>query len=148
MVTVLLVRHADVDVPPPIGNPDPSLNVKGVLRANELARVAEVAGVTAIFTSDLKRTKETVAPLATRVGLPQPLPVVSDVDQFAADVGAGKFGTVVLVVGHTNTIPLIIDALVSPPQSVAVQGFDNLYLVSLAIGASQMIRLRYGAPSD
>jgi hypothetical protein len=54
----------------------------------------------------------------------------------------------VLVVGHTNTIPRMIDALAGSPQSVAVQGFDNLYVVSSAIGASQMIRLRYGAPSD
>jgi broad specificity phosphatase PhoE len=150
MITVLFVRHADVDVPPPIGNPDYSLNVKGVLRANELAHVAEKAGVTAIFTSDLKRTKETAAPLAMRLGLAQPLPVVSDsdVEQFAADVRAGKSGPVVLVVGHTNTIPRMIDALAGSPQSVAVQGFDNLYLVPVAIGASQMIRLRYGSPSD
>ena len=43
MITVLLVRHADIDVPPPTGNPDPSLNAKGVIRANELGWPAAAA---------------------------------------------------------------------------------------------------------
>src|SRR4051794_14300858 len=105
MITVLLVRHADIDVPSPPGNPDPSLNVQGVIRANELARVAEAAGVTTIFTSELKRTRETATPLAARLHLAHPPSVVPDVPEFVAGVRAGQYGPVVLVVGHTNTVP-------------------------------------------
>jgi phosphohistidine phosphatase SixA len=148
MITVLLVRHADIDVPPPIGNTDPSLNMKGLIRANELARVAEAAGVTTIFTSGLKRTKETAAPLAVRLHLAQPPSVVPDVAEFAAGARAGLYGAVVLVVGHTNTVPPMIDALVSPQPTVTIQGFDNLFVVSLATGESQLVRLKYGPPSD
>jgi broad specificity phosphatase PhoE len=148
MITVLLVRHADVDVPPPIGNPDPSLNTKGMIRAHELARVAEVAGVSAIFTSELKRTKETAAPLAARLQLARPPSVVPDVTEFAASARAGLYGPVVLVVGHTNTVPPLIDALVSPQPSITIQGFDNLFVVSLAAMESQLVWLKYGPPSD
>jgi phosphohistidine phosphatase SixA len=144
MITVLFVRHADVDVPPPIGNLDPSLNTKGVIRAHELARVAELAGVSAIFTSELKRTKETAA----RLQLAQPPSVVPDVSEFAANARAGLYGPVVLVIGHTNTVPPMIDALVSPPPSIIFQGFDNLFVVSLAAGKSQLVWLKYGPPSD
>jgi phosphohistidine phosphatase SixA len=145
MTTVLFVRHADVDVPPPVGNPDPSLNTKGVIRANELARVAEAAGVSAIFTSELKRTKETAAPLAARLDLARPPSVVPDVAEFAAGVRAGRYGPVVLVVGHTNTVPPLIDALVSPQPNIMIEGFDNLLVVSVAVGDSQLVRLKYGA---
>jgi phosphohistidine phosphatase SixA len=145
MITVLFIRHADVDDPPPIGNPDFSLNTKGVIRANELARVAEGAGVSAIFTSELKRTKETAAPLAARLHLAQPPSVVPDVAAFAAGVREGQHGPVVLVVGHTNTVPQMIDALVSPPPHITIKGFDNLLVVSLAAGQSQLVPLKYGA---
>ena len=148
MITVLLVRHADVDVPPPIGNPDPSLNMKGVIRANELARVAAAAGVTKIFTSELKRTKETAAPLAARLNLAQPPLVAPGVAEFAAGAHAGLYGPVVLVVGHTNTVPPLIDALVSPQPTITIRGFDNLFIVSLTAGESQLVWLKYGSPSD
>lgn len=146
MITVLLVRHADVDVPPPIGNPDPSLTVNGKVRADQLARVAEAAGVTTIFTSELKRTKETAAPLVARLHLAPS--VVPDVAEFAAGARAGLYGPVVLVVGHTNTVSVMIDALVIPQPAVTIQGFDNLFLVSLAAGESQLVPLKYGSPSD
>jgi len=143
MITVLFVRHADVEEPPPIGNPDPPLTMKGVVRAHELAHVAAAAGVSAIFTSDRKRTKETAKPLAARLRLAPT--VVPDVAQFAAGVRAGQFGRVVLVVGHTNTVPAMIDALVTPQPNITIEGFDNLLVVSLTAGDSQLVRLKYGA---
>jgi phosphohistidine phosphatase SixA len=147
MIIVLFVRHADIEVPPPIGNPNPSLTAKGVIRANELARVTEAAGITTIFTSELKRTKETAAPLAARLNLPQQPSVVPALAEFAAGVRAGLYGPVVFVVGHTNTVPPMIDALVTPQPGVTIQGFDDLFIVLLAAGESQLVRLKYGPPS-
>jgi broad specificity phosphatase PhoE len=131
-----------------MGNPDPSLNVQGVVRAHDLAREAAAAGVTTVFTSALKRTKETAAPLAALLNLTHPPSVVPDLSVFAASARAGLYGPVALVVGHSNTVPLMIDALVSPQPQIAVQGFDNLFIVSLTAGESQLIRLKYGAPPD
>lgn len=148
MVTVLLVRHADIEIPPPLGTDDPPLTPTGLIRAEELARVAEAAGVTTIFTSPLKRTKQTAAPLAVRLELTQPLPVVPSIGSFATGVRDGQFGSVVLVVGHSNTVPNMIDALLGQPTGVTISGFDNLFIVSLTSTESQLVWLKYGLPTS
>jgi broad specificity phosphatase PhoE len=51
MITILLVRHADIDLPPVTA--DPSLNEAGRQRAVALAHVAGSAGVTTVFTSTI-----------------------------------------------------------------------------------------------
>ena len=60
MRTVFLVRHANIDLPPTSNDPD--LNAAGRQRADALATVLGAAGVGRIFTSELRRTKQTVAP--------------------------------------------------------------------------------------
>ena len=50
---VVLVRHAD----PAAGGTDPGLSPAGVHRAGVLAKILADVGITAIFTSDLRRTK-------------------------------------------------------------------------------------------
>ena len=57
---VVLVRHAE----PAAGGTDPGLSTAGRRRAATLAKMLAGAGITAIFTSELRRTKETAAPLA------------------------------------------------------------------------------------
>jgi broad specificity phosphatase PhoE len=77
------------------------------------------AGVGAIVTTHLKRTQATAAPLATKLGIKPVVLVVKRGETAAhiADVVAAvnaarttKKGTV-LVVGHSNTVPLILKAL-------------------------------------
>ncbi len=68
---VMVFRHAE-PVMPAMGqerDPDPSLNDAGNRRAQALIETVEEAGVTAIYSSQLKRTQETVAPLAAHLGL-------------------------------------------------------------------------------
>ena len=77
MTIVLLVRHADIDLP--ALSSDPPLNAAGRRRAAGLAHVAGGAGVTAVFTSTFARTIQTVGPLVARLGLvarPVPAPAV------------------------------------------------------------------------
>jgi Histidine phosphatase superfamily (branch 1) len=64
MVTVLLVSHTDIDLPP--GSSDPPLNADGQARARALVHVAGSAGISAIFTSEFVRTKQTIKTLADR----------------------------------------------------------------------------------
>jgi broad specificity phosphatase PhoE len=67
MVTVLAVRHADIDLP--AASEDPELNAAGRVRADDLAHAVATSGVSTIFTSELTRTKQTVAPTARELGL-------------------------------------------------------------------------------
>jgi broad specificity phosphatase PhoE len=113
---VVVVRHAEKGTDDPV---DPSLSTAGVKRAEALADALVDAGVGAIVTTHLKRTQATAAPLATKLGIKPVVLVVKRGETAAhiADVVAAvnaarttKKGTV-LVVGHSNTVPLIVKAL-------------------------------------
>jgi broad specificity phosphatase PhoE len=143
MVTVLAVRHADIDLPP--GSQDPELNEAGRARADALTHVVGRSGVSTIFTSEFARTKQTVEPSARELGLvPRPAPPAATL---ARDARAGHFGDVVLVAGHSNTIPTILAALGA--ASVPVIGereFDNLFVLTThSVDGSQLLHLRYGS---
>jgi hypothetical protein len=144
--TILLVRHADIDLPP--ASPDPSLNDAGRERARSLAHVVGPAGVTAVFTSALARTKQTAAPALAILGIKAC--VMPDPRIVAGEIRAGEHGAVVLIVGHSNTVPGVIGAL-GVPEPLPVIGehdFDNLFLVSLGESAGAgLLALKYGAPT-
>jgi phosphohistidine phosphatase SixA len=142
MITVFLVRHADVDVPP--ASQDASLNAAGQARARALAHAVGAAGIKAIFTSKLRRTKETVAPLANNLGL-QPHEAS---DMLATDLLGGADGAVVLIAGHSNTVPEMIGALgvTQPLPTIGHRDFDNLFVVTAtAAGNAALLRLKYGS---
>jgi phosphohistidine phosphatase SixA len=145
VLTVLLVRHADIDLPP--ATADPSLNAAGRERAEALAHVAGSAGVSTVFTSSLTRTKETVEPIGKVLGIAgREMPSAATV---ARKARAGEFGTVVLIAGHSNTVPEVIAALGVPtPPVIGETEFDNLFVVTVTepSGAS-LLALRYGKSS-
>src|SRR6267154_5258496 len=58
---VVIVRHAEKATN---GGNDPDLSSAGRARAEALARILKDSGITAIFTSEFKRTQETAAPTA------------------------------------------------------------------------------------
>jgi phosphohistidine phosphatase SixA len=145
MRTVLFVRHADIDLP--ATSHDPVLNAEGVRRAEELARVVGAAQVASVFTSGLRRTKLTAAPLAARFGLrPSEVPTP---EEFARQVRVGELGAVIIVVGHSNTIPGMIAALgVVTPPIIGEREFDNLFIGTAAgNGEVSLLALKYGKAS-
>jgi len=145
MPIVLALRHADIDLPP-VSN-DPPLNPAGQDRARALARLVGPAGITTILTSEFIRTQQTVDPLAHQLGLPRqvgPSPSV-----LAERARAGELGDVVLVAGHSNTIPEIIAALgAAAPSPITEAEFDNLYVVTIMGDVAQLVHMRYGAPAE
>jgi phosphohistidine phosphatase SixA len=144
VITILLVRHADIDLPP--ASADPGLNEAGRARAEELAHVVGPAGVSTVFTSSLRRTRETVEPVLETLGLgAQEMPAAATV---AARARAGELGEVVLIAGHSNTVPEVIAALGAPPPAIGETRFDNLFVVTLSepAGAS-LLALKYAKPS-
>lgn len=121
---VVLIRHAD----PQGGGTDPSLSAAGVARATELIHVLGDAGVVKIVVSSLKRTQETAAPLATHLGLVPVVVSASDVDAIVAQVWPPV--DLVLVVGHSNTVPDVIEQLTGQPMAdIPYDEFDNMYVV-------------------
>jgi broad specificity phosphatase PhoE len=153
---VVVVRHAEKAMDDPV---DPSLSAAGVKRAEALADALANAGVGAIVTTHLKRTQATAAPLAGKLGIKPVVLVVKrgDTASHIADVVAAvnaaratKKGAV-LVVGHSNTVPLIVKALsgVSVANICESQHAD-LFILSIANPRSldgptaKVIKSKYG----
>jgi broad specificity phosphatase PhoE len=145
MITVILVRHADIDLPR--RSDDPPLNAAGRRRAEMLAYIVRRAGATSLFTSTFLRTVQTMQPLATQAGLvPQAVPTANE---WAQQVVAGALGEVVVVAGHSNTVPEMLEALGVPPPAppIGESEFDNLFVATVASpGNTHVAHLRYGKP--
>lgn len=147
--TVILVRHAERAAEP---RGDPILTEAGAQRARDLLAALRYAGVTSVITTQLQRTKLTALPLADSLGItPQVvraggMPVSAHADSVAAAVRARGPGDVVLVVGHSNTIPAIIAALGGPRfADLCESQYASLFILELrAGGAPRMIHASFG----
>src|ERR1039457_4489310 len=112
--TVILVRHAEKAAAPA---DNPPLTADGRKRAEALATMLGSSGVTSIFVTDYLRTQQTAEPLASLLDLtPQRIGAKQTPDLVAA-IRGHKDG-VVLVVGHSNTVPEIIAALGGPAVTI------------------------------
>lgn len=120
--TMIFVRHAEKALIP-VDNP--GLSAEGQLRAQELARqlvdADVVAGIDAIYSTDTRRTVETAQPTADALGLDIMRYENQEDDEPVVDEMVRRHkGKIILVVGHSNTVPTMIAALGAskkvPPQ--------------------------------
>ena len=148
--TVIFVRHAEKALVPA---DDPGLNEAGKRRAEELARqlvdADVIAGVDAIYSTSYRRTEETVQPVATALGLPITSYDASNTLTIMDEIVKEHKGKIVLVVGHSNTVPALIGNMGASKKVPEINDneYDNIYVVSIPwFGKTKTIRLRYGAP--
>lgn len=146
---VFLVRHAEREWQ----GDDPPLTAAGVARAQALAAALGDAGVSAIITTQLRRTRDTAKPLATLLKLaPEVIPVyegknLENIQAVAAAVSRHK-DEIVLVVGHI-TVTGVIKALGGPTiPTICETVYSDLYSFTPALGEDGLVHLRYGAPED
>ena len=136
--TIFLVRHAEKAQG---GGDDPDLSDAGHARAESLATVLKDAAISAIYTSEVKRTRQTAAPLAKALNIEPATVPAQDRAALSAKL-QGSSGNV-LVVGHSNTIPEIIKALgITDPVTIADNDYDNLFVVVLG-QKPRLLRLHY-----
>lgn len=144
--TVILTRHGErIDTDP--ADFDPHLNEAGKARAQTLAHVLGSSGINAIYTSHFTRTKETAHPLATQLGLTTIQ--IDEADKIRADILSKHIGETVLVIGHSNSVPELINQL-GGTSLLALEDkeFDNLFVVTLFnSGKAGITKLKYGDPS-
>lgn len=105
--TLYMVRHTEKDND---GTRDPNLSNDGRQRAQHLAEVLSGSGIDAIYSTPYKRTTQTGAPLADQLGLKVQTYSPSNLTH-VFDFIANHQGEKVLVVGHSNTIPGMINWL-------------------------------------
>ena len=148
--TVIFVRHAEKAAEPA---DDPGLSPAGQRRVAELRRqlvdADVVAGVDAVYSTPYRRTEETARPIAEALDLPIHSYDVADTEAIMEYIVREHKGKIILVVGHSNTLPALIGNMGAskkvPP--IAENEYDNIYIVSIPwFGKTKTIRLRYGAP--
>ena len=124
--TIYLVRHAEK-----ADGDNPSLTLVGRARAEILARELSDAGLTAIYSTDYKRTRETAAPIAKATGLPVIGYDPRGLEPFASMLRATPGN--ILVVGHSNTTPELVDLLGGKPGAPIDEAseYDRLYVLTV-----------------
>ncbi|MGB5164144.1 MAG: phosphoglycerate mutase family protein [Woeseiaceae bacterium] len=148
--TIIFVRHAEKAAAPA---DDPELSPAGKRRVAELTRqlvdADVVAGVDAVYATQFKRTQMTAAGVADALNLPINMYDATDTETVLQTILKQHKGEIVLVVGHSDTVPVLIANLGAskkvPP--IAEAEYDNIYIISIPwFGKTKTIRLRFGEP--
>jgi broad specificity phosphatase PhoE len=138
---VIIVRHAEkVDQ-----SADAALSAAGQARARALAALLAKAGVTAVYATQYRRTVQTVQPLADALGLRVQTRQADDSAGLVARLRSHHASDVVLVAGHSNTVPEVLRLLGdTAPTTIADDDFGSLFVVVPRPGAAPVVlRLHY-----
>ena len=144
---VIAVRHAEraddaAHGEPMVAQADPDLSDVGEARAACLASTLADAGITRIFSTEYRRTLQTAAPVAELLGLEVESYDPRDLRGFAEELRG--MGGVVLVVGHSNTTPGVVEALGGDPVSpIGESEYERLYTVFAAPGVARSTLTRF-----
>ena len=148
--TVIFVRHAEKAAMPA---DNPGLSAAGQRRAAELKRqlvdADVIAGVDAVYSTPFRRTEETARPIADALDLPLSSYDAADTEAIMENIVKVHKGKVILVVGHSNTLPALMGNMGASKRvpAIAEDEYDNIYIVSIPwFGKTKTIRLRYGEP--
>jgi 2,3-bisphosphoglycerate-dependent phosphoglycerate mutase len=147
ITTVIVVRHAEKNIEP--NNPDPDLSPAGQARAQELARMFSGAGVNAVYSTQYKRTQETVKPLADRLGLPVNVINSASTQELVGQILTKHRGETIVVAGHNNTVPEIVAALGGGHfPTIPDNEYDNMFIVTVyKFGRAKVVKIKYGNAS-
>lgn len=145
---VVIVRHAEKATDDPR---DPTLSETGQARANALAATLVGAGLDAAYSTQFRRTRLTAEPAAEAAGIEvQVRPIdATTMPTYEADlvreVRALPAGSTVLVVGHSNTVPALVEALgAQDAADMPETEFDRYTVVLIPVaGPTRVITARY-----
>jgi broad specificity phosphatase PhoE len=102
--TIVLVRHSEKDTSPGADKRDPDLSAEGRQRALRFKEIARRYKPHEIFSTDFKRTRQTVEPIAAQRKKQIQLYNVAEQAELVRKIMASDTEHY-LIVGHSNTIP-------------------------------------------
>lgn len=148
--TIIFVRHADKASMPA---DDPGLSEAGKRRVAELTRqladIDVVAGIDAVFATPYQRSQETARPIADKLDLPINTYDAEATEEVLETILNNHKGKIVLVVGHSNTLPQLMYDLGASKKvpTIHEDEYDNIYIVAIPwFGKTKTLRLRFGEP--
>lgn len=139
-LVVFLVRHAEKTD----GGRDPELSESGQSRAAQLASMLRDAKISAVHSTNFRRTRDTAGPFAAQAKLEvksyDPRKMQAFADQLRKEKGRH------LVVGHSNTTPGLVKMLGGEPgEPIDESEYNRLYMVTVDDqGKVATVLLRFG----
>lgn len=140
--TIILVRHAEKETvtnQDKMMEADPPLSADGKQRAENLITALKEFTPNAIFSSNYERTRATVTPLAVKAGLE-----IQYYDprnqQSLSDKLKEMTGQTAVVVGHSNTIPSLVNLLIgeSKYQNLDDSVYNKIFIVTITDGKASV----------
>lgn len=142
---IWIVRHAEKDLTDP-KEKDPELSVEGKERAETLVKYLKGKKIDALFSTDYKRTRETLTPLASQRNLGLKFYNSKDNKTLVDTVLNYYKGKNVVICSHSNRIPDIIAAFGarSPLKEITEQEYSHIFLLEIKGGHVKLKHKHYG----
>lgn len=125
-----LIRHAEKDRTDST-NKNPHLNSEGVLRAENWARILEKIELDEIYSSNYFRTQETAMPSAVKHHIQ--ISAYEPGNLYSSKWLSLCFGKTILIVGHSNTIPQLVNELMKSDTFQNIPDDENGFLFRVEI---------------
>ena len=143
---IYVVRHAEKDTSDPKNN-NPDLNAEGKQRALDLNEFLKKEKLAAAFSTNYKRTLQTVAPVAQRNGIPVKTYDPKDPAAVAQLIMQEYPNQKVVIAGHSNTILGLVEAFGEHPpvDKLDDEDYDLLFTIKInKDGQSSLTTQRFG----
>ncbi len=133
--TIILVRHAEKDTSvagSTTMQADPPLLAAGKIRAEKLVELLKSYPIQSIFSTKYNRTRSTAIPIAAKLGVDIQIYDPSKQADLASLLKSWK-GKTILIVGHSNTIPGLVNLLTGSSNypNLSDNEYDKIFLVRL-----------------
>ena len=141
--TFIVLRHAETTG---IGT-NPNLSANGLARAEELRRILANVPLAAVFSSNYNRTKQTAQATADDKSLIIKLYDPSNQVLVVDDWIETYRGKTVLVLGHSNTVPELLNLFLQSTDypNLPDTEYDNLFIATVSEkGRAKVLHLKYG----
>jgi 2,3-bisphosphoglycerate-dependent phosphoglycerate mutase len=138
-----IVRHAEKDT---AGGSNADLNPVGRGRANALVKMFKRSQIHKVYSTDVPRTKSTAKPLAKFKKRRIELYNAKKQAEFAASVMESCKGQKIFVVGHSNSVPYLVNILRGSDEEKDLPDseYSKMYIVSVKkIGNAQVQTIQF-----
>lgn len=140
-IKIILVRHAERAN----NDTDSELSQSGIDRANRLAAMLKDIKMDELYATPFKRTRGTLEPIAKKIKKDITPFKTNDINAFAETLRK-KWGKTILVAGHSNTTPNLVNLLIKEERFRQMEEADygKIFIVTIhKSGAADVVVMNY-----
>ena len=134
--TYYLIRHAEKDRSDPL-NKDPKLTEEGLKRAEKWKEALKEVPFDMVYSTGYNRTKETAKPIADANDLE--IEIYDPNNLYDQEFQEKTVGKTVLVVGHSNTTPAFVNAILKNEKYKDLPDDENGGLFIVTVSSNQTV---------